>query len=199
MNKGWIKIHRKFMTWEWYDDINTKVLFIHLLLTVNFEDKKWRGQAVKRGERITSLAHLAEETGLSVQQVRTSIKKLKSTCEVTSRATSRFTLISICKYNEYQDVPTSQATSQPTNEQQTDNKRVTTTKEPEERKERKKPTGGNLVLIKWLKTFKGVIAKPEAYAATLEKKYTRRVIDKALKNPSCVSLARFSVLLEQYS
>ncbi len=31
MNDGFIKLHRKIIDWEWYDDINTKTLFIHIL------------------------------------------------------------------------------------------------------------------------------------------------------------------------
>ena len=41
--EGWIKLHRQILDWEWYDDINVKVLFLHLLLTANYEDKKWQG------------------------------------------------------------------------------------------------------------------------------------------------------------
>ena len=29
---GWIKIHRKITEWEWYDDVNTFRLFMHLIL-----------------------------------------------------------------------------------------------------------------------------------------------------------------------
>lgn len=100
--EGWIKIHRKVLNWEWYDDINTKTLFFHLLLTANHQDKKWRGQIIKRGQKITSLEHLAKEVGLTIQQIRTSLNKLKSTSEITVKATNKFTLITIEKYSDYQ-------------------------------------------------------------------------------------------------
>jgi len=100
--EGWIKIHRKIINWEWYDDINTKVLFLHLLLTANHEDKKWRGQIIKRGQKITSLSHLAKELGLTVKQIRVSLNKLKETNEITNKGTNKFTLITIEKYNDYQ-------------------------------------------------------------------------------------------------
>ena len=100
--EGWIKIHRKILDWEWYNDMNTKILFLHLLLTANHEDKKWRGHNILRGQKITSREHLAEETGLSVQQVRTSLNKLKSTNEITIKTTNKNTLITIEKYNDYQ-------------------------------------------------------------------------------------------------
>lgn len=35
---GHIKLFRKFLDWGWYQDINTKVLFIHMLLKANWKD-----------------------------------------------------------------------------------------------------------------------------------------------------------------
>lgn len=87
--EGWIKIFRQMIDWEWYKDVPTKTLFIHLLLTANYEDKKWKGITIKRGQLITSLNHLSEETGLSKQQVRTALKKLVATHEVTQLSTQR--------------------------------------------------------------------------------------------------------------
>ena len=59
---SWIKIYRSLLDWEWYDDINTCRLFIHLLLTANYEDKKWHGMVIKRGQRFCSSVTLAWET-----------------------------------------------------------------------------------------------------------------------------------------
>lgn len=50
---GWIKLHRKITEWEWYSDANTFRVFMHLLLTANYEDKRWRNIDVKRGQIIT--------------------------------------------------------------------------------------------------------------------------------------------------
>lgn len=129
--EGWIKLHRKMIEWEWYDDINTKTLFLHLLLTANHQDKKWRGIEIKRGQKLTSLEHLAKETHLTVQQVRTSLNKLKSTNEITIKSTSKNTLVSIEKYSDYQDdcfENNKQITNKITNKQQTNNKQITTNK-----------------------------------------------------------------------
>jgi len=100
--EGWIKIHRKILEWEWYNDNNTKVVFLHLLLTANHKEKKWHGIIVNRGQKLTSLQHLAEETNLTVQQTRTSLNKLKLTNEITIKSTNRYTVITIEKYNDYQ-------------------------------------------------------------------------------------------------
>lgn len=109
MEQGWIKIHRQLLSWEWYDDTNTFRLFMHLLLKANHKDKKYRGQLVKAGSLLTGLGVLSTETGLSVQQVRTSLSRLKSTNEITNKTSSRGSVIQIVKYNNYQ-VLTSKAT-----------------------------------------------------------------------------------------
>lgn len=102
MEKGFIKLFRSFLKWEWYDDINTKVLFLHLLLTVNWEEKKWHGIVVRRGEIITSIKNLSKQTKLSYKQVRTAISKLKSTGEIEVETTNKYSKIRITNYDNYQ-------------------------------------------------------------------------------------------------
>jgi TusA-related sulfurtransferase len=131
-NGGWLKLHRSLTEWEWYSDINTKVLFLHLLLTVNHKEKKWRGQIIQPGSIITGRLTLAEQTGLTVQQVRTCLNKLKSTSELTIKSTSKFSLITINNWSKFQE--TNQQSNQQPNHQVTikqpsSNHQVTTTKE----------------------------------------------------------------------
>ena len=124
-NQGWVCLYRKFLDWEWYDDKNTKVLFIHLLLKANHKDKKWRGILIKRGQRLTSYSNLAKETRLTLMQTRTALSKLKSTGEITIKTTNKYTVITVNNYTSYQDNNT-QDNNQVTNKQQTNNKQITT-------------------------------------------------------------------------
>ena len=129
MEDDWISIHRKFKNWQWYKNINVKTLFLHLLLKANFKDNYFKDVLVKRGQTLTSIEHLAEETGLTVQQTRTALSKLKSTREITIETTSKYSLITIEKYDTYQrnnKNVTSTLTSEITNNQQTNNKQITT-------------------------------------------------------------------------
>jgi predicted transcriptional regulator len=120
---GWVKIHRQILEWEWYDDINTCRLFFHLLIKANHKERNYKGKVVSVGETLTGLDKLSCETNLSVQQIRTSLNKLKSTNEITINSTSQGTVIKVVNYEKYQV-----ATNEPTDEQQTNNKRVTTNK-----------------------------------------------------------------------
>jgi len=133
--KGFIALQRSILEWEWYNDIPTKTLFIHILLKANFKDKKWQGHLVKRGELITGRKQLSQETGLSEQQTKTALKKLQSTNEITIKATNRFSIVTLVNYGLYQDKKeaSNQPTNQPeeqqtTNNQPTERQQATTTK-----------------------------------------------------------------------
>lgn len=102
--RGWIKLHRSFLDWEWYKDSNTKAVFIHLLLIANIEDKIFQGTLIKRGETATSYRSLSTSLALSERQTRTAIDHLKSTGEVTIRRCSKFSLITIVNYEKYQEI-----------------------------------------------------------------------------------------------
>ena len=127
---GYIKIHRQILEWEWYSEPNCFRVFMHLLLTVNWKDKKWRGMVIKKGSIITGRNLLAEQCGLSVQQLRTVLSKLQSTNEITIKTNSQGTVIHVVKYKDYQ-----QATNEATSNQPAINQQSTTTKEGKERKE----------------------------------------------------------------
>lgn len=141
---GWLKLFRCFTEWEWYSDTNTVRLFLHLLLRVNYRERRWKGITIPRGSMVTSLAALAAETTLSVQNIRTCLAHLKSTGEISVETTPCYTLISVNNYARYQDggtcsaTPEQQVKQQPkqqtsnnpsTHSQQTPNKPLTTTKE----------------------------------------------------------------------
>ena len=136
MYRGHIKIWRKIKDWEWIDIPNVFYLFFRMTLMANWEDKKWHGILIKRGSFITSVALLVQQTKLSTQQVRTALNKLKSTNEITIKTTNIYTHISINNYDKYQD-HNKQLNKRMTNEQQTDDKRITTTKEYKELKNNK--------------------------------------------------------------
>lgn len=100
--KGWIKLHRSITKWEWWSDHNTARLFIYLLLEANHEDMKYKGMVIGRGQVLTSIRALSTNTGISVRGIRTSLSHLISTQEITHKPTHRFTIITICKYEDYQ-------------------------------------------------------------------------------------------------
>ena len=100
---GFIKLHRRILDWEWYRDIPVRVLFEHLILKANYKNLRFCGENIQRGELATSRRSLAAETGLSEQQVRTALDKLRGTGEISSQAKGKFTLIRINNYAFFQN------------------------------------------------------------------------------------------------
>lgn len=99
---GHIKLHRALTEWGWYKDLPTCKLWLHVLLRANYKACEWKGIEIPRGAFATSYAELAAESGLSVQQVRTAIGKLKKTGEITVETNRHYTVITVSKYDEYQ-------------------------------------------------------------------------------------------------
>ena len=141
---GWLKIHYSLLDWEWYDDLPTRVLFQHLLLRANYADAVWHGIPIKRGQILTSRATLVKESGLTEQQVRTALKHLISTNEITTEVTNKYTIVTICNYVVYQgeENETNQQNNQQNNNQVTNNQPATnqqlTTRKEEYNNRRKK-------------------------------------------------------------
>ncbi len=94
---------RKFLFWEWYTDTNCKIVFLHCLLKANGEDKEWKGMIIKRGQFFTSIDHLSDELSLTSKQIRIALDKLEKGEEITTKGASKGTMITVCKYDTYQD------------------------------------------------------------------------------------------------
>lgn len=103
LGNGFVKFDRKIANWRWYHDVNTFKLFFHLIITANYEPKPFENITVQRGQRVASYGTLAEETGLSVRNVRTAIRHLILTGEVTSKSTNKYSVFTIVNYDLYQD------------------------------------------------------------------------------------------------
>jgi hypothetical protein len=138
MNNGFIVLYRSLIDWEWYSDANTFRLFIHCLLRANHKEKKWQGITIERGSFVTSYAHLASELGLTVQNVRTSMGKLKSTGELTHKSHTKYGIITINNYYKYQD--TNSQTNTQINNQLTINQQSTNNKQQGNKETKKQIT-----------------------------------------------------------
>ena len=101
-DSGYIRIYRQIRSWEWFQDANTLLLYLYILLSVNYTDGSFKGEPVKRGQMVTSLPSLSTGTGLSIRQVRTALEHLKTTGEVTDEISPRGRVITVLKYDDYQ-------------------------------------------------------------------------------------------------
>lgn len=105
MNEGFIKLYRSLLKWEWIDEPNVLVLFVHCLLRANYQDTKYHGIDVERGTFITSYSKLSDATGLTVKQVRSALDRLIQTGEVRAELGQgkKYTIIRVCNYDKFQE------------------------------------------------------------------------------------------------
>jgi hypothetical protein len=168
MNReGYIRIHRSLLDWEWYGDEAVTVLFLHLLLSVNWKVGKFRGQDVAPGTVVTSLDKLADTFGWSRGKLRRTLLKLKQTGEATTQTTNHWTTVTLVNWAKYQNGD--QQSGQPSDQPPT-NQRPTTGQQPatiEEGKKERREEGKK----------KSVADKPPARDAEWFKDQCRKVVD----------------------
>ena len=100
--KGFIRLHRQMLAWEWYKNPVSSRVFIHLLLTANTKDTNCKGVTIKRGQTVTGRAFLSDALGLSVSNIRTALKNLENSGEVEIESNTRGTIITVLNFDKYQ-------------------------------------------------------------------------------------------------
>lgn len=116
-NQGFIKVYRKMLKWEWFTEPNTSHLFMYLLLSANYTPQKWHGNVIQRGQLLTNLKDIQKDTGISLQSVRTCLKRLVKTKEITVEPTNKYSIITVCNYDNYQCMPDADDNQLTSNEQ----------------------------------------------------------------------------------
>lgn len=168
---NYIKIYRSLLEWEWYSDINTCRLFLHMLLNANWKDGNFQGTTVPRGSFISSLPKLSEETKLTIREVRTAISHLKMTGELTVKSHAKYSVFTVINYNLYQTNDT-QIDSLATGKRQPNDIQTTTIEErKKERKEEGKKIYGEYRHVKLT----------EKQVGKLVQDYGQDIFDKAVK------------------
>ena len=99
---NWIKLSRKILEWEFYDDWPTLKVFLHLLLTASYRQRKWRGEMIGVGEVLTSRRTLGRECHLTEKVVRTALRHLEDTEVIEIEPCNQHSIIRIVNYQKYQ-------------------------------------------------------------------------------------------------
>lgn len=183
---GYIKLHRQLEHWGWYQDSKVLHLFLHLLIKASTTNRVYKGVKLKKGQLITSYRLLAEQTGLSVQNVRTILTKLESTHEIQVQNQQKFTIVTVKKWGAFQDSATDEQqndSTELTQEQHTTNTMVTHSQHNSNTK---------LTTVKEVKNGKNVInkktSKKESFISSIELQYQQPLANwleyrKDLKDP----------------
>ena len=164
---GYVKISRRIFYSKTFSHLNAiqKLITIYLILMANHTDNNWWDNQekkfidIKRGSFITSIDSIKKKIKdrlVTTQKIRTCVKILKNMQFLTIKTTSHYTLITIEKYNLYQNgdsyinKPSNKAL---TKHQQSPNKALTTNNNVKNVKKDKK--GKNVIEEKgiFLKTW----------------------------------------------
>lgn len=136
---GWVKLYRELLDKPiWFESTpEQKVILITLLLMANHEGRQWEWQGRKYyaapGQFVTSLPKIAEACGpgISIQNVRTALKRFEKYEFLTDQSTKKNRLITINNWAFYQskpDVANRHTNSQLTVNQQSANSQLTSNK-----------------------------------------------------------------------
>lgn len=136
---GWIKLYRELLDKPiWFESTpEQKVILVTLLLMANHDGRQWEWQGQQYyagpGQFVTSLSKIAEKAGpgISMQNVRTALKRFEKFNFLTNQSTKVNRLITIVNWGIYQDnpnEPNKDDNSQLTKSQQSTNKELTTNK-----------------------------------------------------------------------
>lgn len=123
----WIKLHRKFLEWEWFDNPIMVKLFLYMILKANHDTEKWHGVNIPRGSFLTGLLQLQKETKITVQTLRTCLGKLEKTGEINMQTNNQYRIINICNYDSYQEYE--KTANKRTNKRLTSNQQATNNKQ----------------------------------------------------------------------
>ena len=110
VNNDFVKLHRELLSkpiWK-ASSSQQKVIFVTILLSVNYKEKKWEWKGepytCKPGQLIISLSSLAELCGrdVSIQNVRTALARFERLGFLTSETAKEGRLITVVNWEKYQ-------------------------------------------------------------------------------------------------
>lgn len=128
---GFTKFPNYLRDAPWRSYPNTVTVYFYLRMNANHFETSWNNTPLKPGELITGRKRIAEETGLSEQNVKTALNHLKSAGDITIRPTNKFSIISFTDMENWgvsDNSVTSEIASFSTSNQPTTSQQPTTEK-----------------------------------------------------------------------
>lgn len=153
------------------------------------------------GQFLTGRKFLAKKMGENESFVQRLLENLENEQQIEQQKSNKNRIITICNWQKYQNEKPS---NEQQNEQQVNNKRTTSEQQVNTYKKGKNVKNVNTtagiskdLLEKWLSQFDDV-ENPQALANFYRKKWSDKIINRALKNSACVSRGKFCAICEEY-
>ena len=175
----WIKLYEKIKEWQHYQEPTVLLVFIDILLSANSKDGWSKGKKIKRGELVTSVAHIMLSTGIkSNHTVIEALRKLEASGEIKRERFGNGTKITIIQFDKYQN--RAEEKKQESYEEDQDEPEEINTEE----NQNPVPLPPQRIGYEIYGSFKNVQLKPGEYR-TLEMNYSKAALDEAIENLSC--------------
>lgn len=95
ITNGFVKLPRELVNRPWFGDNATLTVYVFLLCGAAFAELEYAGRTLRKGQYITSNRQLAEKCRLGIQQVKTALKHLKATRDITVEPSTKFSVITV--------------------------------------------------------------------------------------------------------
>ncbi len=114
---GFVKISGDLTSWAWINDSKTVYIYVRLLLGAAWCETDFRDVHLKRGQIAISQREFAEKCGVTYQELRTVLNRLRATQKITQTTTHKISVITLLEY----DCNTQPITQSSTTYQRNDN------------------------------------------------------------------------------
>ena len=105
MAKGFFMLSKdKLESWRWRNNPNKCYVFWSLLFKANFKPESFEKIVVNRGQLVFSYDKLSVELGVPLQTLRTTLKDLVETGDISIFPTRKWSLLTICEYDSWQNL-----------------------------------------------------------------------------------------------
>lgn len=99
---GWYKQQRSIFERAWFKDADMVQLYTFLKAMAYVADGKYQGEIIRRGSCPTTRSEMMEATGMKYMKLNRTLNRLISYGEIIVNANSRFSIITICDYDNLQ-------------------------------------------------------------------------------------------------
>jgi len=101
MDKYCIALTKDFLDFPWFHRPKTVHVFLYLLLMANVKTTYCGKDKIGRGSLVIKNWIIAQECGMTIQNVRTALHNLESTGEITRERRNKYQIITITDYDNY--------------------------------------------------------------------------------------------------
>lgn len=104
VNKGFIKLNRKLLEWEWFEDSRVLQVWVYLLIKANHKKVKKRGFVYEKGTLFINHETIENDCKVSRRTLYRVLDKLRKSGCIETKRTQSGLIIKVINYSNYQDV-----------------------------------------------------------------------------------------------